>query len=49
MSGNGSNIVKRRYRAGPRVLLYAVNEPEEIARLKEMGVGGIFCDYPDRL
>jgi glycerophosphoryl diester phosphodiesterase len=43
------DIVERCHRAGLRVLVYTVNEPDEIVRLKEMGVDGIFCDYPDRL
>ena len=42
-------VVERCHREGLRVLVYTVNEPEEIASLKEMGVDGIFCDFPDRL
>ena len=32
-----------------KVFTYTVNEIREIKRLKEIGVNGIFSDYPDRL
>lgn len=32
-----------------KAFIYTVNNPAEIRHLKEMGVDGIFSDYPDRL
>lgn len=32
-----------------KLFVYTVNDPEEIARVKALGVDGIFSDYPDRL
>jgi glycerophosphoryl diester phosphodiesterase len=32
-----------------KAFVYTVNEPEEIARIKAMGVDGIYSDFPDRL
>lgn len=34
---------------GVRVNVWTVNEPEEISRVKELGVDGIISDFPDRL
>lgn len=34
---------------GLSILVYTVNDPEEAGRLFEMGVRGVFTDYPDRL
>ncbi|WP_425293385.1 glycerophosphodiester phosphodiesterase [Hydrocarboniphaga effusa] len=33
---------------GRRVYVYTVNEPEDMHRLRAMGVDGVFTDYPDR-
>ncbi len=35
--------------AGLRVVVWTVNEPQDIARLIEWGVDGIISDYPDRV
>lgn len=35
--------------AGLKVYVYTVNEPEDIERMKSMGVDGVFSDYPDRV
>ncbi|NAS12755.1 glycerophosphodiester phosphodiesterase [Poritiphilus flavus] len=35
--------------AGYRVYTWTVNEPEDIDRMKELGVDGIFTNYPERL
>lgn len=35
--------------AGLRLLAYTVNDPVEAQRLFDMGVGGLFTDYPDRI
>lgn len=32
---------------GLRVLVYTVNLPEDILRLDNIGVDGVFCNYPD--
>lgn len=33
---------------GIRVYVYTVNDPAEMRRLRDMGVDGVFTDYPDR-
>lgn len=33
---------------GRRVYVYTVNEPEDMQRLRGMGIDGVFTDYPDR-
>jgi glycerophosphoryl diester phosphodiesterase len=33
---------------GLKVFVYTVNDPEEIARLRDLGVDGVFTDYPER-
>lgn len=43
-----AEIVKQIHDAGFKVYTYTVNEEADIASVKEMGVDGIFCDYPDR-
>jgi len=43
-----SNVVKAKA-AGYKIYTWTVNEPEDIARVKAMGVDGIITDYPDRL
>lgn len=42
-------VVDRIHEAGFKVYTWTVNDPEDIARMKELGVDGIFCDYPERL
>jgi glycerophosphoryl diester phosphodiesterase len=37
------------HEAGFKVYTWTVNDPEDIERLKKMGVDGIFSDYPERL
>ena len=44
-----AELVERCHGEGVRVLVYTVNDPDEIAHLKELGVDGIIGDYPDRL
>lgn len=36
-------------KAGFRVFIYTVNEPQEISYLVDLKVDGIFTDYPDRV
>jgi glycerophosphoryl diester phosphodiesterase len=33
---------------GLRVLVYTVNEPDDMARFRAMGVDGVFTDFPER-
>ena len=33
---------------GLRVFVYTVNEPEDLARMREWGVDGVFTDFPER-
>lgn len=33
---------------GARVFVFTVNAPDDIARMKSLGVDGIFTDYPER-
>ena len=42
-------LVKRAHNAGLQVVAWTVNEPEQMLRLKSLGVDGIMTDYPDRL
>jgi glycerophosphoryl diester phosphodiesterase len=35
-------------RRGARVYVYTVNEADDLARMKALGVDGVFTDYPDR-
>lgn len=41
--------VRDSHEAGFKVNVWTVNEPKDIARIKEFGVDGIISDYPDRL
>ena len=34
---------------GLKVYVYTVNEPDDINRMKAMGIDGVFTDYPDRV
>ncbi len=43
-----AGLVARAHAIGLRVFVFTVNEPEEIARLRKMGVDGVFTDYPER-
>ncbi len=41
--------VKAIHDAGFKVYAYTVNEPEDIARMTDYGVDGIFINYPERM
>lgn len=41
--------VKASHKAGFKVNVWTVNEPEDITRMREFGVDGIISDFPDRL
>jgi glycerophosphoryl diester phosphodiesterase len=42
-------LVSALQNSGRKVFVYTVNEPEDIAAMKRLGVDGIISDYPDRL
>ena len=41
--------IKAIHEAGFKVYTYTVNAPEDIARMTDYGVDGIFIDYPERM
>ncbi len=42
-------FVRSAHRVGVRVDVWTINDPDEMARLLDMGVDGIMTDYPDKL
>lgn len=44
-----ADFVKAAHKQGLMLLVYTVNNPEDIARMIEFGVDGVFSDYPDRV
>jgi len=42
-------IVEKAHFLGLKVYVYTVNEPNDIKLMQDMGVDGVFCDYPDRV
>lgn len=42
-------IVDRAHGKGLKVLVYTVNESDDIARMRALGVDGVFTNYPDRV
>ena len=42
-------FVEKAHQRGLKVFAWTVNEPEDIKRMKALGVDGIFSDYPDRI
>lgn len=42
-------LVDEAHERGYRVLVYTVNDEADIKRMLNLGVDGMFCDYPDRL
>lgn len=42
-------LVDAAHRDGIKVLVWTVNEPEDIDRMKSLGVDGICSNYPDRI
>lgn len=41
-------LIADAHRRGARVFVYTVNAADDIARMKALGVDGIFTDFPDR-
>ncbi len=37
------------HKRGMKVFVYTVNEPEDIERMRSLGVDGVFSNYPDRV
>ena len=42
-------FVEDAHKRGLKVFVYTVNDPDDIERMKKMGVDGLFSDFPDRL
>ncbi|MBN2029820.1 glycerophosphodiester phosphodiesterase [bacterium] len=42
-------LVKDAHRRGLKVYVYTVNRPEDVEKMADMGVDGLFSDYPDRV
>jgi glycerophosphoryl diester phosphodiesterase len=43
-----ARLVADAHARGLKVYVYTVNHPDEIARMKALGVDGVFTDYPER-
>lgn len=43
------SLVERAHERGLKVLVYTVNDPKEMLEMQQMGIDGIFTDYPDRM
>lgn len=44
-----SELVDEIHRSKRKVFVYTVNHPEDIERVKKMGVDGVFTDFPERV
>jgi glycerophosphoryl diester phosphodiesterase len=42
-------IIEMAHSENFKVFAYTVNRKEEIEKFKDMGIDGIFSDYPDRI
>jgi glycerophosphoryl diester phosphodiesterase len=42
-------LVANAHRCGLKVFVFTVNQPREIARMKTLGVDGVFSDFPERV
>ncbi len=42
-------LVARAHALGLKVFVYTVNRPRDIARMKSLGVDGVFTDFPERV
>jgi glycerophosphoryl diester phosphodiesterase len=41
-------LLDQAHQLGLKVFVYTVNDPVEIARLRDLGVDGVFTDFPER-
>ncbi len=44
-----AGLVEKAHEHGLEVFVYTVNTPESIARMRSLGVDGVFTDFPDRI
>lgn len=44
-----SKLVADAHRNGLKLFVFTVNEPKDIARMKTLGVDGVFSDFPERI
>ena len=44
-----ARFVEDAHRRGWRVLVYTVNEPAALERMRDLGVDGVFTDFPERV
>lgn len=44
-----AELVQDAHRRGLKVLVYTVNSEEDIARMRALGVDGVFTNYPERI
>lgn len=42
-------FIRDAHRRGLKVFIYTVDNPEDIQRMQQMGVDGLFSNYPDRV
>ena len=42
-------FVEDAHQRGLKVFVYTVNHPDDIERMYQLGVDGVFSDYPDRV
>lgn len=42
------SVVEQAHKEGLKVFVYTVNQKEDMEKLKQMGVDGVFTNYPDR-
>ena len=42
-------LVEDAHGRGLKVFVFTVNEPRDIARMKNLGVDGVFSDFPERI
>ena len=43
------SIVKKAHKRGLKVFAYTVNSENDIKRMKDLVVDGVFSNYPDRV
>ena len=43
------HFINDAHRRGLKVIAYTANDPQDIARMKKLGVDGLFSNYPERI